>query len=100
MFQVDGYCLKQHSILDIRRNRDRKSLRRIYSTNTALSDLLPSQRTRQLRTRSHNYIPPKVRTSRFKSVFNYRVFLIVTLLLLLTTKAATSCFQNIKTLIA
>ena len=64
-----GYCSKQHSILDIRHNRDMKLWRRISSTNTALSDLLPPQRTRQLRTRPHNYILPNVRTSRFKSVF-------------------------------
>ena len=64
-----GYCLKQPSILDIRRNRDEKLWRRISSTNTALSDLLPPQRTWQLRIRSHNYILPKVRTSRFKSIF-------------------------------
>ena len=38
-------------------------------TNTALRDLLPPQRTRQLRTRSHNYILPRVQTSRFKAVF-------------------------------
>ena len=59
-----GYFLKQHSILDIRRNRDIKLRRRISSTNTALSNLLPPQRTR-----SHNYILPNVRTSLFKSVF-------------------------------
>ena len=53
-----GYCLKQHSILDIRRDRDMKLWRRISSTNTALRNLLPPQRTRQLRTRSHNYILP------------------------------------------
>ena len=64
-----GYCLRQHSILDIRRNRDMKLWQRISSTNTALSDLLPPQRTRQMRTRSHNYILPMVQTSRFKSVF-------------------------------
>ena len=64
-----GYCLRQYSILDIRRNRDMKLWQRISSTNTALSDLLPPQRTRQMRTRSHNYILPKVQTSRFKSVF-------------------------------
>ena len=64
-----GYYLKQHSILDIRRNRDMKLWRRISSTNTALSDLLPPQRTRQMRTKSHNYILLNVRTSRFKSVF-------------------------------
>ena len=64
-----GYCFKQHSILDIRRDRDMKLWRRISSTNTALSDLLPPQRTRQMRTRSHNIILPNVRTSRFKSVF-------------------------------
>ena len=45
-----GYCLKQHSILDIRRNRDMKLWQRIFSTSTALSDLLPPQRTRQMRT--------------------------------------------------
>ena len=54
------YCLRQHSILDIRRNRDMKLWQRISSTNTALSDLLPPQRTQQMRTRSHNYILPKV----------------------------------------
>ena len=55
------YCLKQHSILDIR--RDMKLWRRISSTNTALNDLLPPQRTQQMRTRSDNYILPNVRTS-------------------------------------
>ena len=64
-----GYCLRQYSILDIRCNRDMKLWQRISSTNTALSDLLPPQRIRQMRTRSHNYILPKVQTSRFKSVF-------------------------------
>ena len=64
-----GYCLKQHSILDIHRNRDIKLWRRFCFTNTALSDLLLPQRTRQMRTRSHNSILPNVRTSRFKSVF-------------------------------
>ena len=64
-----GYCLKQYTILDIRRNRDMKLWRRISSTNTTLSDLLPPQRTRQMRTSSHNYILPNDQTSRFKSVF-------------------------------
>ena len=63
-----GYCFKQH----IPRNRDMKLWLRISSINTALSDLLPPQRTRGMRTRSHNYILPNVRTSRFKSVFIYR----------------------------
>ena len=67
-----GYFLKKHSILGIRRNRDMKLWRGISSTNTALSDLLPPQRTRQMRTRSHNYILPNVWTSRFKSVFIHR----------------------------
>ena len=49
-----GYCLRPHSILDIRRGM--KLWRRISSTNTTLSDLLPPQRTRQTRTRSHNII--------------------------------------------
>ena len=64
-----GYCLKQHSILDIRHNRDMKLWLRISSTNTALSDLLPPQRTQQLKTRLHNYILPNVHRSRLKSVF-------------------------------
>ena len=64
-----GYRLKQHSILDIHRNRDMKLWRRISFINTALSDLLPPQRTPQMRTRSHNYILPNVWTSSFKSVF-------------------------------
>ena len=61
-------CLKQHTILDIRRDRDMKLWRRISSTNTVLSDLLPPQKTWQLRTRLYNYILPRVQTSRFKSV--------------------------------
>ena len=65
-----GYCLSSTvSQLDIRRNRDMKLWRRISSTNTALGDLLPPQRTRQMRTRRHNCILPNVWTSRFKSVF-------------------------------
>ena len=64
-----SYQLKQHTILDIRRNRDKKLWRKISSTNTALSDLLPPQRTRQLRNRSHNYIVPKARTSCFKCFY-------------------------------
>ena len=53
-FKLD-YYLRQYSILVIRRNRDMKLWRRITSTNTALSDFSPPQRTRQMRTRSHNY---------------------------------------------
>ena len=60
-----GYCLKQHSILDVRHNRDMKLWRRISSANTALRDLLPPQRTWQLRSRSPNYILPKVQTKSF-----------------------------------
>ena len=56
-FKLD-YYLRQYSILIIRRNRDMKLWRRISSTNTALSDLLPPQRTRKMRTRSHHYILP------------------------------------------
>ena len=66
-----GYCFKQH----IRRNRDMKLWQRISSTNTGLRDLLPPQRTRRMRTRSHNYILPNVWTSRFKSVFINRCLL-------------------------
>ena len=96
-----GYCLKQHSILDIRRNRDTKLWRRISSTNTALSDLLPPQRTRQSRTRSHNYILPKVRTSRLKYVlikrrsFNSNKYLFVVLFFfLLSCKLLHVCLHN------
>ena len=74
-----GYYLKQHSILDIRRNRDMKLWRRISSTNTALSDLLPPQRTRQMRTRSHNYILPVMSG---QVVFNQ--FLLIDVSLILT----------------
>ena len=95
-FKLD-YYLRQYSILVIRRNRDMKLWRRITSTNTALSDFLPPQRTGQMRTRSHNYnlvprafplkrekpwgrgwhnyILPNVRTGRFKSVFINRCLL-------------------------
>ena len=61
-----GYCLKRYSILDIPRNRNMNLWPSISSTNTALSVFLPPQRTRQMRTRSHYYILPNVRTSRFK----------------------------------
>ena len=61
-----GYCLKRYSILDIPRNRNMNLWPSISSTNTALSVFLPPQRTRQTRTRSHYYILPNVRTSRFK----------------------------------
>ena len=74
-----GYCLKQHSILDIRRNRDMKLWRRISSTNTALSDLLPPQRTRQMRTRSHNYILPVMSG---QVVFNQFLLIDVSLILI------------------
>ena len=42
---------------------------KITSNTTALDDLLPPRRTRHLRSRGHDYILPRVRTSRFKSTF-------------------------------
>ena len=39
------------------------------NSNHCLFDLLPPERTRQLRNRGHNYILPRIRTERFKSSF-------------------------------
>ena len=64
-----GYCLKKYSICDILTTRDSKLWNKITSNTTALDDLLPPRRTRHLRSRGHDYILPRVRTSRFKSTF-------------------------------
>ena len=45
--------------------RDSKLCRRITSTETTLCDLLPSQRSGNLRNRPHNFILPNMCTSRF-----------------------------------
>ena len=98
---LDGKGLKQHSILDIRRNRDMKLWRRISSTNSALSDrsFASPKKTRQLRTTSHNYLLPKVQTSCFESFLLIDVLLIVTnicfpLLILLPCKLLRVCLRN------
>ena len=64
-----GYCIKQYYITDILKRRDFKLWHRITTTETALRELLPPKRTRQLRKRVHNYILPKINTEPFKSVF-------------------------------
>ena len=63
-----GYCLKKYSICVILTTKDSKLWKKITSNTIALDDLLPPRRTRQLRlSRGHNYILPKICTSRFKS---------------------------------
>ena len=64
-----GYCLTKYSICDILTTRDNKLWIKITSNTTALDDLLPPRRNRHLRSRGHDYILPRVRTSRFKSTF-------------------------------
>jgi len=64
-----GYCLKKYSICDILTSRDNKLWIKVTSNTTALDDLLPPRRTRHLRSKGHDYILPRVRTSRFKSTF-------------------------------
>ena len=64
-----GYCLKKYSIGDILTTRDRKLWIKMTSNTTAPDDLLPPRRTRHLGWRGHDYILPRVRTSRFKSTF-------------------------------
>ena len=44
-----GYCSKQYTITEVLHNTDIILWQRIATTDTALRDLLPSQRTRQLR---------------------------------------------------
>ena len=64
-----GYCIKQYYITDILKRRDFKLWHRITTTETALTELLPPKRTRQLHKRVHNYILPRINTEPFKSVF-------------------------------
>ena len=52
--------------------RDNKLWIKITSNTTALDDLLPPRRTRHLRSKGHDYILPRVRTSRFKPTFENR----------------------------
>jgi len=63
------YCLKKYSICDILTTRDNKLWIKITSNTTVLDDLLLPRRTRHLRSKGHDYILPRVRTSRFKSTF-------------------------------
>ena len=64
-----GHCLKKYSICDILTTRDNKLWIKITSNTTALDDLLPPRRTRHLRSKGHDYILPRVRTSCFQSTF-------------------------------
>ena len=80
-----GYCLTKYNtysikFCDILTTRDSK-LWKITSNTTALDDLLPLRRTRELCSGGHDYILPRVRISRFKSTFvNRCLFSIVCLL--------------------
>ena len=56
------YCLKKYSICDILSTIDSKLWIKMTSNTTALDDLLPPRRTRQLRSRGHDHILPRVRT--------------------------------------
>ena len=59
-----GYCLKKYSICDIDYPRQ-QIMEKDRSHPTSLHliiDLLPPRRTRQLPSRSHDYILPRVRT--------------------------------------
>ena len=64
------YTTKAFTINDIINNRDMKLWKSITdNSNHCLYDLLPPERTRQLRNRGHNYILPRIRTERIKSSF-------------------------------
>ena len=65
-----GYTTKVLTINNIINDRDMKLWKSITdNSNHCLFDLLPPERTRQLRNRGHNYILPRIRTERFKSSF-------------------------------
>ena len=72
-----AYSLKKYSICDILITGDSKLWIKITSNTTTLDDLLPPRRTRQLRSRGHDYILPRVRTSGFKSTFVNRCLFII-----------------------
>ena len=62
-----GYTTKVLTINNIINDRDMKLWKSITdNSNHCLFDLLPPERTRQLRNRGHNYILPRIRTERFK----------------------------------
>ena len=65
-----GYTNKIFLISNVKRNRDRDLFNRITSdSGHLLFDLLPPKRKRALRDRSHDFIPPRVKTERFKRAF-------------------------------
>ena len=49
-----GYRLKKYNICDILTTKESKSWNRMTSNSTALDDVLPPRRTRQLRSRGHD----------------------------------------------
>ena len=77
--QVDSFLRRAHrfgytshliNINDIIKERDHKLWNKVVSNpDNPLNELLPSQRTRCLRERKHNYTLPKVKTERFKRLF-------------------------------
>ena len=65
-----GYTTKVLTINNIINDRVMKLWKSITdNSNHCLFDLLPPERTRQLRNRGHNYILPRIRTELFKSSF-------------------------------
>ena len=56
-------------MIELLHDRDMKLWNGVTTTDTVLSNLLPPYRNRRLRDRTHNYILPRVRASRFKSIF-------------------------------
>ena len=99
-----GYCLKKFSLIcDILATRDSKLWNKITSNTTALDDLLPPRRIRQLRSRGHDYISPRVRTSRFKSIFVNRclfsiVYIITQIILALSLVLAYYLLEDRRTI--
>ncbi|CAH3175057.1 unnamed protein product [Porites evermanni] len=67
---IDSLLSRAASRLYILRSRESDLFNRITSdTGHVLYDLLPSKRNRVLRERGHEFIPPSVKTERFKRAF-------------------------------
>ena len=65
-----GYTNKIILISEVIKSRESDLFNRITSdTGHVLYDLLPSKRNRVLRERGHEFIPPSVKTERFKRAF-------------------------------
>jgi hypothetical protein len=63
-----GYTLKEYKILQL--VEDKASFAKIVEDpDHALHNLLPEKRSRTLRDRKHSFIPPMIKTERFKRSF-------------------------------